>query len=274
MTYETSAGRTRTVTAFFDSRAEAARAEEALAAAGIGRDRVRLLPEGESASRAADGAYDHRRDEGGFWASLADAALPDEDRYAYAEGMSRGGATVSVRARDEAEAERAGDVLERHGGAVDMDERERAWRAEGWPGLTGAAATPGSSERIPVVEEALQVAKRQVVRGRLRVRTYVVEERVEVPVTLREEHVHVERRPVDRAASPDDPDLYRERTLVEEEHAEEPVVTKHARIKEELVIRTDAEERTETVRDTVRHTEVEVEDDRGRTPGKEPNRGR
>jgi uncharacterized protein (TIGR02271 family) len=265
--------RSRTLlTAFFDSPAEAARAEEALAAAGIGRDRVRLLPEGESAARTAGAAYDHRRDEGGFWASLADAALPDEDRYAYAEGMSRGGATVSVRARDEAEAERAGDVLERHGGAVDMDERERAWRAEGWPGLQGAAAP--SSERIPVVEEALQVAKRQVVRGRVRVRTYVVEERVEVPVTLREEHVHVERRPVDRPATPDDPDVYRERTIVEEEHGEEPVVSKHARVKEELVIRTAARERTETVRDTVRRTEVEVEDERDRTPGREPGRGR
>jgi stress response protein YsnF len=40
------------------------------------------------------------------------------------------------------------------------------------------------------------------------------------------------------------------------------VVSKDARIREELVISKDVNQRTETVSDTVRRTEVEVEDER------------
>ena len=43
------------------------------------------------------------------------------------------------------------------------------------------------------------------------------------------------------------------------------MVSKEARVTEEVVVRKQAEERTETVSDTVRRTEVEVEDERGRT---------
>jgi stress response protein YsnF len=45
------------------------------------------------------------------------------------------------------------------------------------------------------------------------------------------------------------------------------VVSKEARVTEEVVVRKEAEQRTETVSDTVRQTEVEVEveDERGNT---------
>ena len=49
------------------------------------------------------------------------------------------------------------------------------------------------------------------------------------------------------------------------ETSEEAVVSKEARVREEVVVRKEAEERTETVRDTVRRTEVEIEDEKGRT---------
>ena len=77
---------------------------------------------------------------------------------------------------------------------------------------------------------------------------------------LREEHVEVDRRPVDRAATADD--AFRDRTIEATETAERPVVEKEARVKEEVVVRKTAEERTERVTDTVRRTEVEVEDAR------------
>jgi stress response protein YsnF len=47
------------------------------------------------------------------------------------------------------------------------------------------------------------------------------------------------------------------------ETAEEPVVSKTARVAEEVVVRKDVTEHTETVRDTVRREEVEVEKDGG-----------
>lgn len=47
------------------------------------------------------------------------------------------------------------------------------------------------------------------------------------------------------------------------DRGEEAMVSKEARVREELVVRKETEERTETVSDTVRQTEVEIEDERG-----------
>jgi uncharacterized protein (TIGR02271 family) len=115
-------------------------------------------------------------------------------------------------------------------------------------------------------------AKREVGRGSVRVRSYVVEQPVQEQVHLREERVHVERRPVDRPAdiAVGTAEPFRERTIEVTATAEEPVVGKEARVKEEIVVSKDAEERTETVSDTVRRTEVEVDDDRAKAPATPP----
>ena len=112
-----------------------------------------------------------------------------------------------------------------------------------------------------MTEEKLTVGKRDVAHGRVRVRSYVVETPVQEQVNLRQEHVSIERRSVDRAAGAGD-NLFRERTIEAEERAEEAVVAKEARVKEELVLKKDVNQRTETVSDKVRRTEVEVEDER------------
>ena len=290
--------RLHTLTAFFDTRQEAARAIEELVAAGVGRTEIELLP-GERAAAytrpPGQRSYDHRRDEGGFWASLKHLFLPHEDRYAYAEGMSRGGVVLSVRV-DEGELERAARILESHG-SIDMDQREAAWRREGWtgygaaPGASRAGAEPGGTaqaptaggtaaghggeEVIPIAEEELRVGKRRVVTGRVRVRVYVVEVPVTAQVALRDETVRVERHPVGRALTPEEAArLLQERTVEVEERDEEPVVEKVAVVKEELVIRKEAEERVETVTGRVRRTEVEVENDPAGTVGGTARTGR
>jgi stress response protein YsnF len=89
-----------------------------------------------------------------------------------------------------------------------------------------------------------------------------VETPVEEQVTLRDEHVSVERRTVDRAPTPADEALFAERTIEATETDEEAVVSKTAHVTGEVVLSKTAEERVETVRDTVRRTEVEVEDAR------------
>src|SRR5918994_1337682 len=270
----------------FGSRSNAQAAMDALVQAGIGRHAIRMLPEAETTGYTRSStttAYDYRKDEGGFWASLGDMLLPDDDRYAYAEGMSRGGVTLAVTAEG-GQIDRVSEIAERHG-AVDMAEREATWKREGWTGWTGGtaagtsatASTRGASaasrgttegeEAIPIVEENLRVGKRQVEGGRVRIRSYVVETPVEEQVALRQEHVQVERRPLDRPVTAADEALFRERTIEASERSEEAVVSKEARVKEELVVNKDVEERTETVSDTVRRTEVEVEDERGRTKG-------
>jgi stress response protein YsnF len=59
-------------------------------------------------------------------------------------------------------------------------------------------------------------------------------------------------------------EAFQERTIDVTTHREEPVVSKEARLKEEVVVRKEADQRTETVHDTVRRTEVDVENERGR----------
>jgi len=112
---------------------------------------------------------------------------------------------------------------------------------------------------LPVVEEQLQVGKRPVQRGGVRVYTHVTQQPVEENVQLREEHVNVERRPVDRPVNPADMAAFKEGTIEVKETAEEPVVAKQARVVEEVVVNKEASERTETVRDTVRRTDVDVQ---------------
>jgi uncharacterized protein (TIGR02271 family) len=128
---------------------------------------------------------------------------------------------------------------------------------------TRAEGNAIAEERIPLVEEQLKVGKREVERGGARVRSYVEERPVNEQVTLREEHVSVERRPVDRPVASGDlcgSDLLKERDVEMTETAEEAVVAKEARVREEVVLRKTAEERTENIQETVRRTDVEIED--------------
>lgn len=339
---------TRTITGMFDTRAEADRAVAQLVSQlDLDRDRVQVY-----ASGAATAGTSTTTEDTGFWASLKNLFVPDEDRAVYGEGIRRGGVVVSAQV-EESRLDAAMDIFE-HGGAVDLDAREAEWRGTGWRaemgdaivatdpanpaigivgttrgttagtmstagvpdgapgnpsgtmlsrgvdqvagtnisgahpeneraampaaampgaatgtattgvGTTGAATARGSvegEEVIPIVEERLTVGKRDVERGRVRVRSYVVETPVSEQVTLRDETVRVERRAVDLPLSAAD-DAFRERTIEAVERDEEAVVAKEARVKEELVIRKDVGERVETIQDKVRRTEVEVEDDR------------
>jgi uncharacterized protein (TIGR02271 family) len=127
---------------------------------------------------------------------------------------------------------------------------------------TASSAHVGGEQVIPIVEEQVRVGKREVERGRVRVRSYVVETPVTEQVTLREEHVEVQRRAVDRPLTAAD-DAFREQVIEATETREEAVVSKEARVVEELTIRKDAAEHIETVQDTVRRTEVEIDDTTG-----------
>jgi uncharacterized protein (TIGR02271 family) len=124
-------------------------------------------------------------------------------------------------------------------------------------------------EVIPVAEETLRVSKRDTENGRVRVRSYVVETPVSEQVSLRDERVDVQRRAVNRPVGAADT-AFTERTIEAVEHQEEAVVSKEARIVEEVVVRKDTTERTETVHDTVRRQEVEVEDTRTGKPATSP----
>lgn len=171
----------------------------------------------------------------------------------------------------EADHERVVALLDTDNG-VDMDERSGAWRAEGWDGRyesTGSTGTTeggsidvGEGQKIDVVEEQLKVGKRSVARGSVRVRSYTVSEDVSVDVTLERQSAEIERRRVDRVLTGDEVDeVFQDREIVVEERAEEAVISKEAHIVEEIDVKKEVDRRTETITDTVRRTEVDIDRD-------------
>jgi uncharacterized protein (TIGR02271 family) len=194
---------------------------------------------------------------------LNEVGVPDNDARFYAEGVRRGGTLVVVATSDEM-APRAEEIMERHN-AIEPGERMRHWQERGWTGYTEEAQPYTIAEleqertSIPIIEERVDVGKRQVQKGGVRVHTHLEERPVEKDVTLRDEQVRVERRPVDRPASGADLDRFRDETIEVQETDEEAFITKEARVVEEVVIDKDVDERTETVRSTARRTDVDTE---------------
>jgi stress response protein YsnF len=235
---------------------------------------------------------------GGLLGALTDLGVPEEEAHYYAEGVRRGGVLVTVQTTD-ALADRAASILSRHHPMdLDRhvgEWRRSGWkRFEGTstpfiaPSTresrrthdealdvrgTASEATRAQSQHlrstpaahadkqetvVPIVQEELEVGKRATEHD-VHVRTTVSEKPVEEQVRLREEQVTVERRPVDRPVRATEGEAFKETTITVTEKSEQPVVSKEARVVEEVVIHKDVQEHTETVRDTVRRTEVNVE---------------
>jgi stress response protein YsnF len=116
-----------------------------------------------------------------------------------------------------------------------------------------------TDKSIPIIEENLNVGKREVEQGGVRLRARIFERPVEERIRLREERVFVERNPVNRPATDEDFATFREGEVEMTERSEVPVVNKEARVVEEVRLSKDITEREEVIGDTVRNTDVEVE---------------
>jgi uncharacterized protein (TIGR02271 family) len=110
---------------------------------------------------------------------------------------------------------------------------------------------------IPIVQEELEIGKRVVESGGVRVSTRVRAVPVEKTVTVREERVTVERRVIDRPVGDRD-HAFEERAYELKASAEEPYVTKRAHIVEEIRVHKDASEHEEKIQERLRHTDVDV----------------
>ena len=227
----------RAITAFYDTRAEA---ETALARLSTRANVTasRILTAGDNI-RAALGAFN----------------LTDAERDACERELEQGGYALVVelkRARD------ASVIL------------PLLHEPPSPPTDAGAGAEPDATatdeeetERIPVVEEELRVGKRETRRGGARVRSFVTETPVSQEVELLEERSTIERRPAERRLTEEEiiaGGLLQERVIEISEMREEAVVSKEAWVREEVVVRKNVERRIETIEDTVRRTEVEVEE--------------
>ena len=253
----------QTVIGFFDDAADARKAVEKLAQLGLSRDHIDIREnmgtEKSTVSRDRDNDDDNENGITRFFKSLFGDDSDDADRYSTVGKNSN--CIVTVHARSKEEAEEAADILD-DCGAIDVDERASQYNT------ASASRTDDSTNRrettIPRVEENLNVGKRTEERGGVRVRSRIVERPVQENIRLREEHVHVERQPVNRPVSEEDARNLRDRNIELTERTEVPVVNKESRVVEEVKVSKDVNERDETINDTVRNTEIDVEKTDGR----------
>lgn len=288
------------IVAMYETDAQAQAAHDTLLKHGIAASSIRIVSESSGTGTTASTSDDE-----GIWGAIKSMFAPDEDRTAYSHAVGRGHAMLIVTPEMGTDRQSIVQALESTD-PVDFDAKLEEWRQAGYDttaphdeyrasmtsgmvyprsptidatpsgntaaapaiAVAGTGAVSGESDRdtLKVIQERLRVGKRETSAGAVRIRSYVVERPVEEQVRLRQEHVSVERHAVDRAATPADMVAFQERTIEARATSEEAVVSKEARVVEEIGLQKNASERVETVRDTVRETKVDIEGDGKVTP--------
>ncbi|MCO6430713.1 MAG: YsnF/AvaK domain-containing protein [Deltaproteobacteria bacterium] len=127
----------------------------------------------------------------------------------------------------------------------------------------GSRATAAEGDvTIPLHEEKLDIGKESVEVGGVRLKKIVRTEQVERPLELKREDVVIERVPAGGEAAQDA--FHRENIYIPL-RAEVPVVSKEARVKEEVRARKTKKTKKEVVSDKVRREDIDIEEE-GRPP--------
>jgi|HubBroStandDraft_6_1064221.scaffolds.fasta_scaffold310348_2 uncharacterized protein (TIGR02271 family) len=243
------------VVAVYDTAAHAEAAVKTLKSAGYSANDI-------SVTRSEDDAPTAELSEPGFWHHLLGHDIGLHEAAAYGHTVVRGGVVVSVRV-PESEVPKVIELLDTYL-PVDVLERARTYGSSAAAAPKVVVPPPTSAnvrkdeEVVRLAEEQLNVGKRQVDAGITRVRRFSVEKEVEANVTLHEEHAEVMRRAISNPGYLKDID-WSEQTIEVRETTERPVVNKTVRVTEEVVIRRRSSDHIETVHDTVRRQQLEVE---------------
>lgn len=192
----------------------------------------------------------------GFRSYLFGGETSTEQNTVYERTVRSGGEVVTVLLREaERDADRMMAIIEKFG-PVDVSERAAAYQAG--VALPAGSTTASTEQTIQLAEETLAVGKRSVDRGTTRVHHYVTTQAFKENVTLRDETVSVQRRPV-AGGMVVDADAFTEKTIEMTEIDEEVVVAKNAHVREEIVLHKDVAERVETIHENLRREELEIE---------------
>jgi uncharacterized protein (TIGR02271 family) len=259
------------VVTVYDTLAHAEKAVAVLKAAGYNAGDISILNRETFASHAAD---DVEVREPGLWRRLFGSNVHEHEASVFGRAIESGGVVVSARVPD-TEVPRVMGLLDVHN---PVDVLQRAATVGAVPAVlvakvaaaapvvaataaakaVAAATVPGKEDVIRLAEERLEVGKKLVEQGTTRIRRFVTERPVEASITLHEEHAAVLRRAVS------DPDFigevdWSDKMVEVRETAERAVVSKSAKVVEEVVVGKEGSDRTETIKDTVRRQQVEVE---------------
>jgi uncharacterized protein (TIGR02271 family) len=254
----------QTIVAAFDTPAHAQAAVEALKAGGFHADDISAFDKNRVGLRQP-----------GLWQRMFGNGLAQHEADVYSQSLERGGMVVSLRVPD-SEVAHATGILDLHR-PIDVHDRAVttgiAPAAKVEAAVASVVAAPMAAvqtvavspklaevhdEVLRLAEEQLQVGKRMVETGKTRVRRFVTEREVSADVTLHEEHADIIRRAVT------DPKYigaidWADSMIEVVETAEQALVSKTARVVEEVSLKKIGSDHVETVHDKIRRQQVEIE---------------
>ncbi|MDQ3180380.1 MAG: YsnF/AvaK domain-containing protein, partial [Acidobacteriota bacterium] len=217
---------TQTVIGLFESKTEAQAAMQELVSAGFAEENIDFSNRRYDETTATDTTSTGGGISGFFNSLFGDDT--DEARN-YSNVASDAEVILTIQTDSDERSRQIAEILDRNG-AIDVDERSSQYQA-GYAQSGGSStatenrtATSGDMT-IPVIEEDLQVGKREVQGGGVRVRSRVIEKPVEETLRLREEHIVVNRHPVNREVTDADMSNFKEGDFEITERAEQAVVS-------------------------------------------------
>lgn len=261
------------IVTLFDSAQQAEAAKRNLVKAGFSDRDISLI----SGERLEQEGHSVRHPS--LWQRLFGHTVDQDQADVYTRAMDKGGVVLTIRTEEEKLA-RAMTILHSHD-SVDVPSRmqssvENGTRAPGIDPTAGKQFAGETSDRqaeprrasltgdeseadiLRLAEEQVDVGKRLVSEGSTRVRRYTVTDTVSEDISLHEQHADIFRRSVNEPALAGEVD-WSEKTVEVAETHEQPVINKTTHVKEEVVVRTDGSDRTETINDTVRRQKVDID---------------
>jgi uncharacterized protein (TIGR02271 family) len=255
----------QTIVAAFDTGAHAQAAVDALKAGGFHADDISMFDKTRVGMRQP-----------GLWGRMFGGGLHEHEAEVYSQALERGGMVVSVRVPDSEVAQATG-ILDIHR-PIDVHDRAVTTgiapvaRVEAAVASIAAAPVVAAVQSVAVspklaetheevlrlAEEQLEVGKRMVETGKTRVRRFVTEREASADVTLHEEHADVLRRAVTDPKYIGEID-WANSTIEVVETAEQALVSKTARVVEEVSLKKIGSDHVETVHDKIRRQQVEIE---------------
>jgi uncharacterized protein (TIGR02271 family) len=244
---------TQTVIGIFKNTSDAQDAVEELLDNGFTEGNVDL-----SVNNATMSSATNNDSESGISKFFKNLFGGDDESDRYTKAAERG-SIVTVHTQTSEEAQQAAELLDKYG-AIEVNDDDQGTNYESNTRSSEDYVNAEEGQTVSVIEENLQIGKRDTETGGVRLKSRIVEKPVEENLRLREEYVRIERNQVDRAATDEDLKNSGDVNIELIEHAEVPVVSKEARVVEEISIGKDVKHREETVKETVRKTEVDIEE--------------
>ena len=262
-----------TLVAVFDTKDHATAAVNALKAGGFHSDDISIID--SSSLAAGKGATATDPKQAGLWQRLFGDDINKYEANVYSDTIKGGGTVVAVRVPEDQVAQASG-ILDLHrpinvpdraitGGFAPVAQVEAAAKTIAAVPLAAAqavAVTPKLAavheDTLRLAEEQLQIGKKLLETGRTRVRRFTTEREVAQDVTLHEEHAELLRKALSQPAELSDVD-WADATLEVVESKEQALISKTARVVEEVSLRKKGDDHVETIHEKLRRQEAEVQ---------------